>query len=196
MATCNIANRALFFLSGGGVYHRDNSGQSRQLEHQFDVTVVLLLRGEWEQLCALIVFVSLNDFGGNGIQGNTNRDGSALFGLSGNVLNRPINDVAFGHRPQVAHTATNQALKYKYISLTCEVGVVAEIKLIEVVALINGDVIRRAINALIDFVVSEWIIVGHAVVIRPDKERTQTQHEIVDGVLPSGFRCSALWDFG
>ena len=33
------------------------------------------------------------------------------------VLNCTINDVAFSHCPQVAHTATNQALKHKYVSL-------------------------------------------------------------------------------
>ena len=70
----------------------------------------------------------------------------------------------------------------------------AKIMMIELVSLVDGYVIGRAVNAVDDLVVLERVVCGESIVDSPYKEGAQPHHEIVDGVLTPGLWCATLGD--
>ena len=66
--------------------------------------------------------------------------------------------------------------------------------MIELVSLVDGNVVGRAVNAVNNLVVLKRVVFGEAIVDSPDKERAQPHHKIVDGVLTPRVGCATLGD--
>ena len=76
--------------------------------------------------------------------------GSPFFSLSGDVVELVSDDVIAGEREQIRHAATYAAMEHEQVAVQSEAGVMAEIKFLQFLALVYGEIERCAVNLLSD----------------------------------------------
>ena len=139
------------------------------------------------------VFVPFQDFPGNGVQWNPDRDRPALFRFPGDVFDRPVDDGPFREVSQVRNTATDDALEHKDVPLDRQPGIVGKIVIEQLVPFLNGDVIRCPVHFLRDCEFLERGGGRQFIGNGPKIKRPQMFQKLIDGVLPPlnrqpGFR--------
>ena len=188
----DFVERADLLLAGCGVIDHYRTGKTCSKEHLFDGDVVFLLRDERKQGISRKVFIPFKDFLGNGIQWNTDSNRTAVLGLARDILYTFINDIRLCHLVQVTHSASDQTLEHKDVSLNRQCRIRTKVCIIKCVPFLYCYVIWGSIYTFLYGEVRERIVVGLALIDSPTEKSAEFGEHIVDCVLTSCLRSTGF----
>lgn len=147
MARCDVVDMADNFLVGFGVDDDDLASDAGKGEHGLDILIVLLLSDERKQHFTTWLFIPFDNLQSDFMQRNDYGLRVILAGFSWNVMQLVANDIIPSEAHQIADTAADEALENEDIALARKtLGI--EIKMIEMIAFLDGEKIWRAKSRL------------------------------------------------
>ncbi len=164
----------ILFFTGDGVQRRNHAVDAGELDHLLDVSVVVLLTNKGKKTPVGLVLVSLQDFQCGGREWDPDRIGTALLGLTGDVLDGAIDDVGLCHFHQVADTASDEALEDKDIALDIQSRVIREFGLVQLVPFFLCEIEGSAIDSRADDIIIVGVPVHVASLDRPADKSVET----------------------
>lgn len=146
----------LFLLAGDGVQRRNHAIDAGELDHLLDVSVVVLLTNKGKKTSVGLVLIAIQNLQCGGRERYSDRIGTALLGLTGNVFDGTVDDIGLGHFHQVTDAASDEALEDEDVTLDIQSGVVRKFGLVQLVPFFLCEIEGSAIDGRAD----DIIIVG------------------------------------